>query len=135
MEIEIFTLCDFAQDVMGKMNIIGTFDTVHLPQFPFVLPLACVAIKLRFGKSEEGEHNFKLQMLNTEGTPVFQPIEGNFNFKVPPQQDYMAIPLVFNIGQMNFTKPEKFAFELYIDGEWVSGLHLNVVKAQQPGQQ
>jgi len=36
MEIEIFTLCDFAQDNNSKLTVVGTFDSIHSKQFPFV---------------------------------------------------------------------------------------------------
>ena len=34
MEIEIFTLCDYAQDMKGKLVLVGTFDTIFPKQYP-----------------------------------------------------------------------------------------------------
>ena len=36
MEIEIFTLCDFAQDNSGKLTVVGTFDGINSKQFQTV---------------------------------------------------------------------------------------------------
>jgi hypothetical protein len=46
MEIEIFTLCDFAQDNSGKLTVVGTFDGIHSKQFPFVQANFSVACRL-----------------------------------------------------------------------------------------
>jgi len=35
MEIEIFTLCDFAQDNSSKLTVVGTFDSIQSRQFPY----------------------------------------------------------------------------------------------------
>ena len=124
MEIEIFTLADFAQDNNSKLTIVGTFDSIHSKQFPFVHPACSVATRLRFSVKESGDHDFRLRLIDGEGTEMIQPIEGNINIPMPKNGQVTSINVVANFAQMKFEKPGRYSFELYIDGEWKSGLPL-----------
>ena len=124
MEIEIFTLCDFAQDNNSKLTIVGTFDSIHAKQFPAQHPACTVACRLRFSDKEVGDHDFKLRMTDAAGKETIQPIEGNINIPAAANGRVVTINLVINFNQLQFTKPGRYSFELYIDGDWKSGLPL-----------
>ena len=124
MEIEIFTLCDFAQDNNSKLTIVGTFDSINAKQFPVQHPACSVACRLRFAAKEAGDHQFKLTMTDTVRKEIIQPIEGNINIAVPATGQVVTINLVINFNQLQFAKPGRYSFELYIDGDWKSGLPL-----------
>ena len=79
MEIEIFTLCDFAQDNQSKLTIVGTFDSINAKQFPTQHPACSIACRLRFSSKEAGEHTFKLRLIDSDGKEIIQSIEGNMN--------------------------------------------------------
>ena len=129
MEIEIFTLCDFAQDNSGKLTVVGTFDGINSKQFPFVQANFSVACRLRFSEKEIGEHHMRLRFIDVDGKEVIQPIEGNMNIVKPQNGQYSAINLVFNFNQMKFEKAARYSFELYLDDDWSSGLPLFVNKS------
>jgi hypothetical protein len=95
MEIEIFTLCDFAQDNSGKLTVVGTFDGIHSKQFPFVQANFSVACRLRFSEKEIGEHHMRLRLIDMDGKEIVQPIQGNMNIPKPQNGQYSAINLVF----------------------------------------
>ncbi|MBL0146486.1 MAG: hypothetical protein IPP48_12840 [Chitinophagaceae bacterium] len=124
MEIEIFTLCDFAQDNQSKLTIVGTFDSINAKQFPAQHPACTVACRLRFSAKEAGEHTIKLRLIDTDGKEVIKPIEGNINIQAPPTGQLITINFVVNFNQLQFTKPGRYSFEIYIDGDWKSGLPL-----------
>ena len=128
MEIEIFTLCDFAQDNSGKLTVVGTFDGIHSKQFPFVQANFSVACRLRFSEKETGEHHMRLRLIDMDGKELIQPIQGNMNIPKPQNGQYSAINLVFNFAQMKFEKAGRYSFELYIDDDWSSGLPLFINK-------
>jgi len=121
MEIEIFTLCDFAQDNNSKLTIVGTFDSINAKQFPVQHPACAVACRLRFSDKEAGDHAFKLRMTDAAGKETLQPIEGNINIPPPANGQIVTINLVVNFNQLQFAKPGRYSFELYIDGDWKSG--------------
>ncbi len=124
MEIEIFTLCDFAQDNNSKLTIVGTFDSINAKQFPVQHPACTVACRLRFSAKEAGNHDFKLRFIDADAKELIQPITGNINIPVPSNGQFASLNFVFNFNQLQFTKTGRFSFELYIDGDWKSGLPL-----------
>lgn len=124
MEIEIFTLADFAQDNNSKLTIVGTFDSINSKQFPAQHPACTLACRLRFAASESGPHDFKLRLIDAAGKEIIQSIEGNINIGNPPNGQFASVNVVINFNQLQFEKAGRYSFELYVDGEWKSGLPL-----------
>ena len=124
MEIEIFTLCDFAQDNNSKLTVVGTFDSINSKQFPYVHGSFSVACRLRFSEKEIGIRDMQLRFSDGKGGEILKPIEAQMNVTQPKNGQYTAVNLVFNFGQVKFDKPGRYSFELYIDNEWKSGLPL-----------
>ena len=63
-------------------------------------------------------------MIDAEGKEIIKPIEGNINIGAPANGQLSTINIVVNIAQLQFSKPGRYSFELYLDGEWKSGLPL-----------
>ena len=124
MEIEIFTLSDFAQDNNSKLTIVGTFDSINVKQFPVTHPACTLACRLRFAAKESGSHDFKLRLIDAKGKETIQPIEGNINIGAPPNGQFTSINIVVNFNQLQFSEAGRYSFELYIDDDWKSGLPL-----------
>jgi hypothetical protein len=124
MEIEIFTLADFAQDNNSKLTVVGTFDSIHTKQFPAIHPACTVACRLRFAAKDEGAHDFKLRLIDTGGKEIIQPVKGEINIGKPVNGQFTTINIVINFGQLQFPAPGRYSFELYIDDDWKSGLPL-----------
>jgi hypothetical protein len=124
MEIEIFTLADFAQDNHSKLTIVGTFDSIHSKQFPWVHPACTVACRLRFAAKETGSHEFRLRFTNSDGNDLIQPAEGTINIPANKDGQLSSINIVIQFNQLKFEKPGRYSFELFIDGDWKSGLPL-----------
>ena len=130
METEIFTLADFAQDNHSKLTIVGTFDSIHAKQFPAQHPSCSIACRLRFAASEAGEHEFRLRLIDAAGKEVVQPVLGNINIGAPPNGQLASINMVINFNNLKFDKPGRYSFEMYIDGDWKSGLPLFLQQLQ-----
>ncbi|NOT51239.1 MAG: hypothetical protein HOP10_08170 [Chitinophagaceae bacterium] len=130
MEIEIFTLADFAQDNNSKLTIVGTFDSINGKQFPIIHPACSVACRLRFAIKEGGDHSFKLRLIDVNGKETIQPIEGNIKIGNVPNGQFSSINIVINFNQLQFEKAGRYSFELYIDGDWKSGLPLFLNKVE-----
>jgi hypothetical protein len=121
MELEIFTLADFAQDNQSKLTIVGTFDAINAPQFPHTHPSCYLACRMRFGASETGEHDFRLRLIDKEGKEVIKPLEGRINISRPHHGEITSVNFVMNFNQLQF---RRYSFELFVYGEWKSGLPL-----------
>ncbi len=124
MEIEIFTLADFAQDNNSKLTVVGTFDSIHAKQFPATHPACAIACRLRFAAKEAGQHGFKLRLIDAGGKEIIQPITGDINIGNPPNGQFATINVVINFNQLKFDQPGRYSFELYLDDDWKSGLPL-----------
>ena len=132
MEIEIFTLADYAADYgNGKLIVSGTFDTIFGQSFPLVHPSCSLALRIRIANSEAGDHTFEIQ---STGLSNVQPFKGNFSVKKNPNADHSTINLVVNFNNLKFDKPGRYSFEFHFDNEFRSGLNLYVVRnvANQP---
>lgn len=56
MKVDIFTLCDNAQEYNGKLVIIGTFNSIQSKEFPTIHPEFALVAKITFGENEKGKH-------------------------------------------------------------------------------
>lgn len=118
MDVEIFTLCDAATQDHGKLNMLGVFDSIIAKQFPVRHPQCAVAIRLRFYKSESGEHEIKIDFVDSDGSGVLPPIEGKLGVHFDNvKRDSVSTNLVFNLSHLMFEKPDDYAVMLYVDGE------------------
>jgi len=124
METEIFTLCDFAQDNQSKLTIVGTFDSIQSPQFPVTHPGCAIACRLRFGVKETGDHEFKIQLTDSTGKDLLQPVTGIITVRPPANGQFAAANIVLNFNQLQFPQPGRYSFSLMVDGQWVTGLPL-----------
>lgn len=126
MEIEIFTLADYAADYgNGKLVISGTFDTIFSQNFPTTHPNCTLVLRVRVANSEAGVHDFEIRPI---GLSKIEPLKGNINVAENKNADHTTINMVMNLNNLLFDKPGKHSFEFYFDGEFRSGLYLHAVK-------
>ena len=128
MKIEIFTICDYSNNLSGKLIIVGTFDNINAKQFPAVHPALSLALRLRFYEDEYESHRFKIRLIDENENEVIKAIEGNMNVNEPSFGNHSSVNFSLNFAQIKFDSPGKYTFELYIDDNLESDLSLNLVK-------
>lgn len=126
MEIEIFTLCDYASDMNGKMVVVGTFDVIHSNVFPTQPPFA-IALRLRFSDKEYGNHKVNIFLFDEERKELAK-VDVDMIVNKPNIGNHSSINLAMNMSG-KFERPGKYSFELNVDGEFRSGLSFYVVKS------
>ncbi|MEP7323565.1 MAG: hypothetical protein ABI761_16695 [Saprospiraceae bacterium] len=124
MELEIFTLCDYAQDMKGKFVIVGTFDTIFPKLYPCIHPSCSVALRLRFSEDEQGDHMLKIRIIDNKGNEIVKNIEGKIQVSTPAIGHHATVNFALQLNQLKFEQAGKYAIEFYFDGEWRSGLPL-----------
>jgi hypothetical protein len=124
MQIEIFTLCDAATSDHGKINILGSFDTIWVRQFPAVYPHCAIAVKMRFSAVEKGDHNLSVRFIDADGQNILPPATGTFTVNMPDGQLSASTDIILNIQSLNLTKPGECSLELSIDGQNIISLPL-----------
>jgi hypothetical protein len=130
MDIEAFLLCDAATDQGGKLNVLGAFDAIFAAQVPTMHPACAVALRLRFSRIEEGQHPFRIYIIDEDGGEVVPKLEGVISVKIPAESGSTAVNVVANLQRLKLSKFGKYSIDLAIDGEHKASLPL--ILAQTP---
>jgi hypothetical protein len=117
MDIEAFLLCDAATDYGGKLNVLGAFDAIWAEQLPATHPACAVALRIRFSRIEEGQHQFRIYIIDEDGKEVVPKLEGVISVKVPPTSDSAVVNIVANLQRLKLPKYGKYRIDLAIDGQ------------------
>ncbi len=128
MDIEIFTLCDHAQDFGGKLVIIGTFDTITAPAFPAIHASLSIAARIRFLRTEGGLHKINILLVNEDGKEILPPFSGDLTVNPPPQSESIVVNFCLDVGRLTFEKPGRYGTDLLVDGVHQRSLPLLLVK-------
>jgi hypothetical protein len=116
MEIQIAALCDAATDSAGKLNILGTFDTINAVQMPAIHPQCSIALRIIFQKIEEGAHKLKLNFVDEDGKLVMPSIDIPVEVAVPDDATFVSRNFIINIQQLKFANPGLYAIDIAMDG-------------------
>lgn len=126
MTIQIAVLCDAAADYSGKLNILGTFDTIFSQQFPAVHPHCAVAVRVSFAKMEEGRHQMKMNFVNEDGKSIMPPIDMPVDVQVPGDATFISRNFVVNIQGLKFDQPGLYSIDFAVDGRHEASIPLAV---------
>lgn len=134
MEIQVAVLCDAATDYQGKLNILGTFDTIFTSQMPAVHPQCSIALRMTFAKQEEGHHKMKLAFVDEDGKAIMPNIDIPVDVVVPEDSIFLSRNFLVNIQQLKFDKPGLYSIDIAVDGRQEGSIPLLVKKMphQQP---
>ena len=134
MHVQIAVLCDAATDYNGKLNLLGTFDTVLTQQMSAVHPQCSVALRIVFDKIEEGHHKVKMNFVDDDGRFIMPSIEMPFDVSLPADASFLARNFIVNIQQLKFDRPGQYAIDLAIDGRHETSipLHVRLVPPKNP---
>jgi hypothetical protein len=126
MQIEAFCLCDAATaEPSGKLNILGTFDTIWFPSMPAVYPQCTIALRIRFEAIERGEHRIAVNFVNSDGQHLVPPTNGVINITFSnEEQRSAAANLVLNIQGLKLDGYGEYSIDLAIDGRAMANLPL-----------
>ncbi|MFN7138077.1 MAG: DUF6941 family protein [Limisphaerales bacterium] len=133
MTIQIAVLCDAAADYSGKLNLLGTFDTIYSGQFPAVHPHCAIALRVSFTKMEEGRHQFKLNFVDEDGQSIMPHIDMPVDVVVPGDSTFVSRNFVVNIQGLKIDRPGLYSVDLSMDGEHEASIPL-AVKQMGKGQ-
>jgi len=130
MDIEVFALCDAATDYGGKLNLLGTFDSIWARQFPSMHPHCSIALRVRFERIEEGDHRFRISVVDEDGRSIGAAVDGSMGVQCPPHVSSVSANVVLNINGLKFDKPGRYSVNLAIDNKHEKSLPLTVMQAE-----
>ena len=117
MNIEAFLLCDAATQQQGKLNILGAFDTIFAGKVPVRHPACAVAFRIRFERFEDGEHPFRIGVIDEDGNTIGPKLEGNVKIEIPNNTESTVSNFILNLQQLEFKKYGQYRIDLVIDGQ------------------
>jgi len=126
MQIEIFALCDAATGDMGKLSMLGAFDTIWVAKAPVVYPQLTIALRVRFERIERGEHKVVVQFADADGKNVLSPAQGVIKINFPDVQSSGSANLILNIQGLKLERLGEYSIDLAIDGQLKGALPLFV---------
>ncbi|MDD5595675.1 MAG: hypothetical protein PHY94_05465 [Candidatus Omnitrophica bacterium] len=128
MNIEVYSLCDAATNDMGKLNLLGAFDTICAAQMPVIHPQCTIALRIRFESIERGEHKVAVTFVDLDGKNIIPPANGTINVNFPDGQRSGSANLILNIQRLKLEKYGEYSIDLAIDGRSEGSLPLFVIQ-------
>ena len=132
MDIQVAVLCDAATDYKGKLNLLGTFNSVHTRELPANYPQCSIVLRVIFKLVEEGSHKLRINFVDEDGKFVMPSIELPFEVSVPENDSFAYRNFILNIQRLKFEKFGQHAVDIAIDGRQEASIPLEV--KQLPGQ-
>ena len=115
MNIQVAILCDAATEDHGKLNLLGSFDTIYTPQLPAVHPQCAVALRVTFYANDEGTHKLKLNFVNADGHSIMPPIEIPVAVALSADVHFLTRNFIINIQQLKVAEEGLFSVDVRLD--------------------
>src|ERR1043165_4394363 len=133
MNIQVAVLCDAATDSAGKLNVLGTFDTIITQQLPAVHPQCSIALRATFSNTEEGDHKLTVNFVDEDGKSIMQ----NFppipvQIVIPEDAHFVSRNFIINLRDLSFKTPGFYSIDIGLDGKEEASIPLFVKQVQPP---
>ncbi|MGC8990104.1 MAG: DUF6941 family protein [Verrucomicrobiia bacterium] len=131
MNLQIAVLCDAATDYGGKLNLLGTFDTIIVGGLPAVHPHCAVALRVVFDRGDEGKHMLRLCFVDEDGKPIMMPVEIPFEIVIPPDAFQLSRNFIVNIQHLQFSREGHYAINITLGDQLLAAIPLKVKQARR----
>jgi len=136
MTIQVAVLCDAATDYNGKLNLLGTFDTIYTAQLPAQHPQCSIATRIAFDRIEEGRHQLRINFVDEDGQSIMPPMDVAVEVSFPTDATFLSQNFIVNIQQLKIQKFGHYSIDLSLDGRQLSSIPLAVKEIEKnPAQQ
>jgi len=128
-------LCDSAADYQGKLCVLGAFDSIYAGKFPAVHPHCALAIRLLFKPEEEGVHEMKITLIDSDGKNVLPDAGGpTIRFEVqeiPDDTFFLSRNFVLDLNGLPLPKAGQYSFDISIAGKIIARVPLQAMAVPQ----
>lgn len=110
----------------GKINSLGIFDRIRVPEFPVRHGRIALVMRLATTAPDAGEHKAVIRLMGPEGEQVLS-LDGNLQVGAatgPDPDAVTRIPHVLNLDRIVFKTPGHYKFEVVIDGDLAGSVPL-----------
>ena len=125
MKVDIFTLCDSAQEYNGKLVIIGTFNGIYAKEFPTIHPEFALVARVIFSETEKGIHNFEFSIKKSDKEEFLLPIGKMTADNSDSKGKDTAVNVVVKGNNILIAEPGTYIVTLKVDDKiWESDLNV-----------
>lgn len=127
MDVDFAFICDYAE-VGPKINALGIgFDTIYAPTVPAVHRHLAVVAQLRAQVTEAGQHALSIRLIDSDGSDVLPPINGDFEIPRPVAGTESIGRVAVDLDGLNFPRYGMYSIRLVVDGRETVRLPFSVV--------
>jgi adenine specific DNA methylase Mod len=106
--------------------MLGAFDTIWTSKIPVVHPQCAIALRVRFERSERGEHKVVVHFIDSDGKSVIPAAQGVIAINFDDEQSSGVANLILNIQGSRLEKFGEYSIDLAIDGQQKASVPLFV---------
>lgn len=129
MQIEIFTLCEYAATVQDKLTIVNAFTTFYTPDVPAECYHCYLALRVRFEDADVGTHTFDTRIIDGDGQRLTRDLV--FQKNLPPLDVKTHVwTHLFDIRGLRFQRFGDHWIDLVVDGTLTHRVPLFVCPAE-----
>lgn len=127
-EVKAFLLCDFVIQEAGtnKKSLIGIFEQVNTPRFPFRHGRMSVYANLA---DAHGQYDLTLRLVRLRDGKVLIEAKG---LRIQVADPLQMAEVGMNLEGIVFEEPGKYEFALYANDQFVQSKPFRVVQLEQP---
>jgi hypothetical protein len=135
MLVKLGVLADYANITReGKLNILGIFDVIKAPAFPFALPIFYVVVSYEFSASEsKTTKNIEIVLCNADGIELLS-MPQQLHIDHPDNKgNVLTTNQIAGIIGLPFKEPGDYAFNILVNGDLKKtvSFKVNDVKSKQ----
>ena len=126
MNIQVAVLCDAATDDNGKLNLLGSFDTIYARELPAIHPQCSVALRVTFTSGDEGKRLLKVTLVDADGQAIMPSLDIPVDIALPDDMHFVTRNFILNIQQLKFDEPGLYAVDIALDDQAQASIPLLV---------
>ncbi len=127
MNVEIFTVCEYAYTLGSTINVLNTFDTLTNDKLPMVKSFA-IALRLRYEPEDEGDKIITYRIFDPNGEKIIGDIKASTHIESHKNRS-RCINLVVNAENMVFEKKGKYRVCIETEGvEFEAPIYIDLLQ-------
>jgi hypothetical protein len=126
MQLLVATLCDTAVENQGKLNVLGSFDTIVAQSFPANFAFT-LALRFCFTAEDHGPHSFSIVLSDESEEPSAAPNESQMDVNMPAGTAGFSTQNLITPLQGTVQKAGIYHFDVLFDKKVLASVPLRVV--------
>ena len=99
-----------------------------------LLLLVQLALRIVFRDTDEGKHTLRVNLIDDDGQSLLPGMPTTpLEIRMPENQFFASVNLVFNLQGMRFTKPGQYSLDITLDGTMIARIPLQVLLMPSEG--